>query len=404
MPMTDTQPADASASDRWSALTDYHGLFAGGPPRRLTALAALPVPLCRTGGSRLLLVLMLGWVPIALLTAFFPGGRMAADSFAQDFGAHARLAIAAPLLVLGYTVCARRLGLIALHFLRSGLLDEGAETRFVAALAATRARIDSLWVEAATILIAYAAIGVLYLGDASLFMQSAWQRGAAGAGLSLAGWWNLLIAMPLLVVLFLGWIWRIALWTHFLRIVAALDLRLIAAHPDQAAGLGFLTQSVRAFAVLGMALGAVSAGRFAQVYAAGETTQYTNGLLIGGTAALSLLLFIGPLTVFSAALMRCWRNGTMAYGALACELGRQFESRWFTPARKTGADILGEPDFSAAADLYGTVSNVYAMRFLPVDLRSVLMLLGATLLPFVPAMFLSLPLDVVLGELKGLLF
>jgi hypothetical protein len=235
-------------------------------------------------------------------------------------------------------------------------------------------------------------------------MQSAWQRGAAGAGLSLAGWWNLLIAMPLLVVLFLGWIWRIALWTHFLRIVAALDLRLIAAHPDQAAGLGFLTQSVRAFAVLGMALGAVSAGRFAQVYAAGETTQYTNGLLIGGTAALSLLLFIGPLTVFSAPLMRCWRNETMAYGALACELGRQFESRWFTPARKAGADILGEPDFSAAADLYGTVSNVYAMRFLPVDLRSVLMLLGATLLPFVPAMFLSLPLDVVLGELKGLLF
>ncbi|WP_089214358.1 hypothetical protein [Sphingopyxis indica] len=402
--MSDTQPAGTPDPDRWSALADYHGLFAGGPPRRLTALVALPVPICRTGGSRLLLVLMLGWVPLALLTMLAPGVRTAAESFAHDFGAHARLAIAAPLLVLGYSVCASRLGLIAVHFLHSGLLDEEAETRFVSALAAIRARIDSLWAEGATILIAYAAVGALYLGDASLFMQSAWQRGAGGAGLSLAGWWNLLVAMPLLVVLFLGWIWRIALWTHFLRIVAGLDLRLNAAHPDQAAGLGFLTQSVRAFAVLAMALGAVSAGRFAQVYAAGETTQYTNGLLIGGTVALSLLLFIGPLTVFSAPLMRCWRNGTMAYGALACELGRQFENRWFAPARKTGADILDEPDFSAAADLYGTVSNVYAMRFLPVDLRSVLMLLGAALLPFVPAMFLSLPLGVVLGELKGLLF
>src|SRR3546814_19765086 len=89
--------------------------------------------------------------------------------------------------------------------------------------------------------------------------------------------------------------------------------------------------------------------------------------------------------------MRCWRNGTMAYGALACELGRPLENRWFAPARKTGADIPDEPAFSAAADLYGTVSHVYAIPFLPSDFRSVLILVAPAFLPFVPALFLSLP-------------
>src|SRR3546814_12728800 len=112
---------------------------------------------------------------------------------------------------------------------------------------------------------------------------------------------------------------------------------------------------------------------------------------MGCTVALSRVLFVGPLTVFSAPLMRCWRNGTMAYGALACELGRQFEKRWFASARKTGADILDEPDFSAAADLYGTVSHVSAVPLLPGVSRSVLMMPGAGLLPFAPAIFLSPP-------------
>src|SRR3546814_11215531 len=104
--MSDTQPAGTPDPDRWSALADYHGLFAGGPPRRLTALVALPVPICRTGGSRLLLVLMLGWDPPALLTMLDMGVRTAAERLAHNFEAPARPALAAPLLVLAIPVSA----------------------------------------------------------------------------------------------------------------------------------------------------------------------------------------------------------------------------------------------------------------------------------------------------------
>ncbi|MFD2430388.1 hypothetical protein ACFSUK_24470 [Sphingobium scionense] len=49
------------------------------------------------------------------------------------------------------------------------------------------------------------------------------------------------------------------------------------------------------------------------------------------------------------------------------------------------------------------MSNVYAMRFLPVDLRSLLILIAATLAPFLVAMFLSMPTAMVLQELKGMM-
>lgn len=389
---------------RWAAALGEHALFEAGPPRRLGAFAFLRGPICRDAKRRVLLVFFLGWVSLALLITVVPSGPADAASFTGDFGIHARLAFAAPLLVLGYSVCASRLGGIAIHFLRGAWLDDTGKARLAAELALTRRLLDSLWAEAAAVLIAYATVAAIVAGDASLFMQAEWQRSADGASLSPAGWCNLLIGTPLLIILLIGWIWRIALWARLLRIIARSGLRLVAAHPDQAGGLGFLTQSVRAFAVLGMALGAMSAGRFAYVHASGQVTPFTDGLLIGGTATLVVLLFVGPLLSFSTPLVQCWRNGALVYGGLASDLGNQFETRWFAEARARGPDILSEPDFSAACDLYGVVSNVYAMRFIPVDVRSIFILLGATLFPFVPAMFLSMPTDIVLAELKGLLF
>ncbi|SNT25266.1 hypothetical protein SAMN06295912_1792 [Sphingomonas laterariae] len=391
-------------ADRWAAAAGDAGAFEGGPPRRLTALALLPTPLCPNHHSRVLMVFVLAWLPLALLTQLAPAEAAAPASFLRDFGVHARFAFAAPLLVLGYAVCANRLGVIALSFLRSELLDDAGKQRFVDELAAVRRRANSLWAEAATVLIAYAMIGAIVLNHGGLLTQVSWQRGDMGAGLSFAGWWNALVSLPLLIILLIGWLWRILLWTRFLHVVAGLDLKLIAAHPDQAGGLGFLNQSVRAFGTLGMALGTISAGRFAQVYADAAATKFTNALLMGGTAVLVLLLFIGPLLAFGPPLVHCWRRGAAAYGGLASSLGHQFEKRWFTDARERGPDMLGEPDFSATVDLYGVVSNVYAMRFLPVDFRSVLLLLSMTLAPFIPAMFVSMPTDVVIAELKGLLF
>jgi hypothetical protein len=64
--------------------------------------------------------------------------------------------------------------------------------------------------------------------------------------------------------------------------------------------------------------------------------------------------------------------------------------------------MLEVSDFSATTDLYQVASNVYAMRVIPIDLRNLVLLMLATLLPFVPVALMGVPLDVVLSKLSGL--
>jgi hypothetical protein len=80
--------------------------------------------------------------------------------------------------------------------------------------------------------------------------------------------------------------------------------------------------------------------------------------------------------------------------------------RWLRPSwrlGRVGGDALEAPDFSATTDLYSIVANVYQLRLVPVEVRSLLILLSATLLPFVPVLLMAVPLDTLLQRVAGLL-
>ncbi len=380
-----------------------HDLFEWGPPRGLPGLFRLQQPMLPTVRARVLLALVIGWLPLLLLILLAPGHERTSDlhDFLGDIGVHARFAFAAPILLVAHVESARRLGLVVRHFVISGLLRSDDVDRLRGELANARAAVRAPWAELMVLILAYAIILGLFANGMATHGLPAWAM-LGQDRLSAAGWWHMLVSLPLLLMLLIGWLWRILVWTWLLHKVARMDLRLIVAHPDNAGGLGFLAQSVRAFSAFALGIGCITAGRFANVHLQGMTTSMTGGFLIGGTVALVLLLCVAPLAVFRPVMARAWRRNAMYYGALAVALGRSFEDRWFDGPAEEQPELLSAPDFSAAADLYGVVSNVYAMRFLPVDLRSLLILVTATLAPFVVAMFLSMPTAMVIQELKGM--
>ncbi len=49
------------------------------------------------------------------------------------------------------------------------------------------------------------------------------------------------------------------------------------------------------------------------------------------------------------------------------------------------------------------MANVYNIRFIPIDLLDVAILLGALLLPFVPVVLLAVPMDVIWSMVRGLM-
>jgi len=248
-----------------------------------------------------------------------------------------------------------------------------------------------------------------------------WHRAAAGGpGFSLAGWWHILISLPLLVIVLLGWVWRWMLWIALLWRVAQCRLRLVCAHPDRAGGLRFVGYSARAFATLAFALGTIVAGSAANGIANAGVPPLTYKYVAPAMAAVVLILFGGPPVVFLRRMLSEWRSSTMRYGALADDVGRTFETRWLEhrstegefpdteaplgPAADADAKaVLQVQDFSAMTDLYSVVANVYAMRLVPFDVRSVGLLVLCAVAPLVPVALLAVPFDTIVAWLIDLM-
>lgn len=381
-------------------------LFAGGPPIRLQRSLGLIKPDQPRIIYRAVLAGLVGWVPLVVLAAVQASTLWGDNvrSLLLDFAVYARSLIAAPLFIVAELICIPQLGSIVRHFLDGGLVSESDRHRFDAAVVSTRRLRDSKAAEVITIVLSYALIvALIYYVPPGEFPTWHKSGGSEHPVLSFAGWWHALVSVPLLNVLFFGWLWRLFLWGRLLLLLSRLDLQLIPAHPDHAAGLKFVSYSLRAFSLLGCALGAIVAGFVANhvMHAGVQLGAYLY--LIGGSVVCVLILFSGPLLTFSGKLFRARRRGIFAYGALAISEGQQFERKWLHRAGGVDESALEVPDFSATTDLYQVVSNVYDMGTIPLDLKDLVPLAIATLLPFVPVALMAVPLDVLLRQLANLL-
>ena len=377
---------------------DSH-LFTGGPPLRAQFRIGLAHPRELHVARRAVLFMLVTWLPL-LLFSLAEGSLVGrAGAFVWDFGVLARLLVAGPLLLVAESLCSRVLSDIATRLWHVCLPGADNRRRFEHAVESTLRLRDALVAEFGVAVLAYAlAVGVMNVLPMASLPQ--WHR-AEGSALSLAGWWYAVVSLPLLLMLLFGWLWRLFLWARFLLLVGRLELLLVPVHPDRAAGLGFVGYSLRGFALVGGAVGAIMAGSVANQVVHGGRGLSDFAHAIGGLVAVIVVLFTLPLLSFSLQLVRAWRRGVRDYGSLATAFGVAFEREWFSRQQNLPEDVLERGDFSAATDLYQVVERVQAIRIIPVDVVSVALLAIATLLPFVPVVLIALPFDVILRALEG---
>jgi hypothetical protein len=371
--------------------------FDGGPPRRLARFLGLAGPNDPRLGRRTAAAVLVAWAPLMVLGL---AGGPETRSILDDFAVHARFAVALPLLVWAERGCGGRLGEIAAHFAETGLVRGPALARFETLVASTRRLRDSLLVEIGAV-IAAAALVASILRHVPEARVPQWYLDAGS--MSLAGWWHTLVSLPLLVLLLIGWLWRVFLWARFLWRVAKLELRLVPPHPDRAAGLRFVGHSLAAFDVPAFAVSVIAAGTIANTVIHGDVDLESRAGAVAAVVLTTLALFVGPLLAFSARLFAERMRGAFQYGALAAAEGREFERKWLDrPA--LDEHVLEVPDFSATTDLFQTVSNVYAMRIVPIDGRSFGWLVASAIMPFLPLPLAVVPFRQIVVELaKALL-
>jgi hypothetical protein len=388
-----------------AAPTAEQPIFAGGPPTRFQTWVGLIKPSQPHLVHRALIAITIMWVPLAVLTGIRGDlvGADARNSFLFDFGAQARFLIVPPLLIYAESYCLPKLSLLASQFMGAGLVGVSDYPRYRAAVSSTIRLLNSTSVELIAVLLSFVLVAALFWIQ-PLSELPGWHGLLSPAGFapSPAGVWGALVSLPLLVLLELGWVWRLTLWTRFLWLMSRLDLRLVAAHPDHAAGVRFVEVSLRAFLPLGFVIGVVVAGPVLNQVVHEGVAPSQFRFLVAGTASVAVCAFVGPLLVFIGKLIAEQRRGMFAYGALARWLGEQFERKWLKSEAVLGENALSVSDFSATTDLYSIVANVYAMRIVPLQLRNLILLIVVTLLPFLPIALLSVPLDLILQKLAGL--
>ena len=382
-------------------------LVLGGPLYQLLRRAHLADDALALLRQRILVITLFCWLPLLALSAL--EGRLVdgvAVPFLWDVEVHARFLVALPLLVAAELVVHRRMRFVVRQFLDRRLIPEEARARFDAAIAAAVRLRNSLLAEVLLIAFVY-LVGVLVVWRQYVALDAAtWYAtpSTGGSRLSWAGLWFGYVSLPLYQFLMMRWYFRIFVWARFLWQVSRIELRLVPTHPDRNGGLGFLSGTVHAFAVLAVAHGALLAGQLASriFYVGARLPDFK--VEIGVTVAFLLCAVFGPLLVFAPQLAEAKRTGLREYGTLAQRYVREFDAKWLRGGAPASEVLVGSGDVQSLADLANAFDVVRGLRIVPVTKEAVLQLAAATLVPIAPLLLTMMPLDELLRKLFGVLF
>ncbi|MGE0121201.1 MAG: hypothetical protein AB7S71_24345 [Dongiaceae bacterium] len=348
----------------------------------------------------------IAWLPLLLLSILEGSvlGVARGIPFLYDVTTAIRFLISVPMLVIAERVVEARSMVVARNFIESSLVRKRDYLEFGRILRQVASMRNSVLAEVAIVLLVI--VGVLYLKLDVSSTLSSWQFVDTNAGpqRSLAGWWDVIVSIPIFQFLLARWLWRYLIWCWFLWRMSRMDLRLFPTHPDGAAGLGFLSIAQTKFWAVIAAFSAILSANGATTFFLGRAVFGDYRYILIGYVALVLIVFVGPLFIFSTKLFAVKTKGLLEYGNLAHEYVWLFHRKWVKREAADSEAIIGSADIQSLADLGNSFDVVRRMRLAPFDLKTtVIPLVLATLVPFAPWVAMLVPIDELFEFLLGVL-
>ena len=358
--------------------------------------------------QRIIVISLFAWMPLLVLSAVeghLLDGNLAVP-FLLDMEVHIRFLVAVPLLIIAELVVHRRMRPIATAFLERNLIPEPAMARFDEAITSAFRLRNSVLAEVLLVCLVY-GVGVLIVWRHYTALEAAtWYAtpSTTGSKLSLAGTWYGYVSLPIFQFLLIRWYFRLLIWTRFLWRVSRIELSLIPTHPDRLGGLGFLSSTAYAFAVLLLAHGALVAAQLANriLFLGAVLPEFK--IEIGAMVVLLLCVVFGPLLVFAPQLAQAKRKGLREYGTLAERYVRDFDIKWLRGGAPSDEPLVGSADIQSLADLTNSYEVVRSMRVVPITRDALLQLGAAVLVPIVPLALTMMSLEDLAKQLFGILF
>ena len=265
---------------------------------------------------RTVIMILFTWVPIVALAYISShlSGTESGVSLLRDPEVHCRLLLALPILSMAEALIALSLATQVRHLLESGIIPQSEHDCFMRAKQEVIKIRESLTLEVCLALAALSTSLVikLYFLDVT---ESTWEH--QGAKVTLAGWWYLLVSLPILFFFLLRAAAIFLCWGWFLFRISRLDMQLTATHPDHSGGLGFLAWGLACFSpVLFCFSTVISAGFAYEIFHRGESLDSLKYHLVVYVLTALVVLHL-PLLSYCMRLSRCRFAGLLEFSALA---------------------------------------------------------------------------------------
>lgn len=340
------------------------------------------------------------WVPLLGLAAI--EGRVLGSAvqmpFLQDYGVYGRILVAIPVLVLAKIPIDLRTREILRQFLTTNLTRPEDLPVLSSAVATAAKRKGSRLAEVAILVLAYSIVGVR-AESARSDLLTTWYY--TDGGVTVAGWYFVLVSLPMFQFLFGQWLWRLLIWGILLAKISRLKLQLMPVHPDRTGGLGFLGLGQIPFGLLGFAGGAVIGAYLvnSMIYREYSLDDATRIMFIYLILAVGVLL--APLFSFTLKLVLLRVSGIFRYGDFGEDYARFFDRKWVA-ARPRDESLLGTSDIQSLADLANSYAIVQNMRIIPVDRKTLAVIAVLAAIPMAPVFFVALPFKEVIARVLGI--
>jgi hypothetical protein len=356
-------------------------------------------------GPRALVFVGLAWgVPLILsLIAGDAFGPRADNPYLLELGVWARFLIAVGLFMFMERQVEERLRTHLAQFVRAPLLAPQSFEAAAEAVTRSLKRRDARLAEGICLTIAILGTIASYfrlLDDET----SSWALRVSpdGNALTLAGWWGVVVSNPLFWFLLLRWLWRLFVWSKLLSELAALELRLVATHPDGHGGLAFIGQYPNAYATFVFAVSCVLGAAIAQELLSADLARATYGYVMVGWLLIVFMLFAWPLLAFRKPLTDLKERTLLACGAQATQHHRAAERELL--GKNISATEDAEPESASEIPDPSTVfATTQKLSVFLVSRTALLPVSAAALLPLVAAAATQLPIKELLKVVKRLL-
>jgi hypothetical protein len=377
----------------------HHSLVRGGYTFRVAHRMGLEPPTTPRRLVKILLLILVTWVPLVFLS-FLSGhawGHAVKEPLLRAPVIYSRFLFVVPVLELAQAVVETSFAVQMMQFLKSGLVPADEQPAFLNAKAAVVRLRGSLVAEVVIALFALAiSVGARVIVSPGPD-SSTWER--VGNTITLAGWWYILVSLPILAFFLFRWIWIFALWAWFLFRVSRLDLELTPTHPDRAGGLGFLGWGLASFSPVLMAVSAVLSGSFAREILHRGSSLDSLKYHVMVFVVLANVIVHAPLLAFVGKQARSRVEGLLNFGTLIWRHDREFDEKWVKTLDTKHETPMGSPDTASLAELAQIYDHVERMQLIPLDKKALAVLVGATLLPLIPLVGTAIPLTEILSKL-----